>query len=245
MLASDPSQRLLHADLRLAAGLAAIAGGGNAVALRSGGLFAANMTGNVSWAADRLAAGAWIAAGFFAAVVASFIAGAFASALATRRGERRGRRWIHAACLVAEALAMAALAVGMRSAPATQAAPAACCALAAAMGWQNAVATRLTDARVRATHLSGICTDLGIELCAWLERRDADARDDAGELRRRRLAVGTVTLLAFCAGGIAGTLAFAAVGWLALLGLAGALGAFALRGWPRPAAVAPDTRHPA
>lgn len=238
MLASAPSRRLLHADLRLAGGLAAIAGAANAITLRSSGLFAANMTGNVSWAADRLAAGAWAVALFFLAVVACFIAGSFACTLVTTHAERRRLRWIYAACLLAEAVAMGALGLGMASGLATGGLRAACCVLAATMGWQNAVATRLTDARVRATHLSGICTDLGIELCAWLEWRGAGLRDDAGELRHRRLAIGLVTLLAFGAGGIAGTLAFVAVGWFALLGLAGALGAFALHGWPRAAAEA-------
>jgi uncharacterized membrane protein YoaK (UPF0700 family) len=48
------------------------------------------------------------------------------------------------------------------------------------MGIQNAVVPRISDARVRTTHVSGMSTDIGIEFCRG--RRGFSAENADGDL---------------------------------------------------------------
>jgi len=209
------------ADVMLAVSLAGCAGATNAIALRTAGVFAASMTGNVSWIAERLETGEWGAAGFFVAVLVLFVAGSFCCASVAAHGERRRWTGVPAACLLAESLAICGCAFVAR-------APLLCGALAFLMGWQNSLATTLTGARVRSTHLSGICTDLGIELsglCSSAERADPGAA-----ARRHRVLLGSATIAAFCAGAFLGCVAQRRFAELAVLGVGAALGAIAVSG---------------
>ena len=90
------------------------------------------------------------------------------------------------------------------------------------MGMQNAVVTRISNARVRTTHVTGMVTDIGIELgnlvdLAWHQRglRGRDAKYNAG-----KLLLHGVTVLAFLGGGVAGVLAYRRLGPLFLFGAA-------------------------
>jgi uncharacterized membrane protein YoaK (UPF0700 family) len=44
------------------------------------------------------------------------------------------------------------------------------------MGVQNALVTKLSGARIRTTHLTGVCTDIGIELMKTFDRWRSIAR---------------------------------------------------------------------
>jgi uncharacterized membrane protein YoaK (UPF0700 family) len=72
------------------------------------------------------------------------------------------------------------------------------------MGLQNAVVTRISNARVRTTHVSGTSTDIGIELAMLFDvlRRKESPKDAPLYLERLRLH--TYTILAFLVGGVAG-----------------------------------------
>ena len=108
---------------------------------------------------------------------------------------------------------MAALAVACNLCPDGHAARVLCYGLAFLMGAQNALASALTSTRVRATHLSGIITDLGVELSAWLRAGlSAAERAHLNEIMTLRL----VTIAAFFLGGVAGAFAWTALGPLEL-----------------------------
>lgn len=102
-------------------------------------------------------------------------------------------------------------------------------ALLAAMacGLQNAMATTYSGAVIRTTHLSGMFTDLGIGLGHALRGMP---------LQKRRLMLCGLIITCFFAGGVAGALLFARIGYHALLvpasltGLTG-VGYVAYRQW--------------
>lgn len=72
------------------------------------------------------------------------------------------------------------------------------------MGMQNAVVTRISNARVRTTHLSGTSTDIGIELAMLFDvlRRKGSPKDAPVYIERLKLH--SLTLLSFLLGGVAG-----------------------------------------
>ena len=100
-----------------------------------------------------------------------------------------------------------------RSAPGVHAVfiPAAVAVLCFTMGLQNALITKISRAEIRTTHVTGIVTDIGIELGKALSGAQANAA-------KLRLLGGL--LLAFACGGFVGALAFQAVGYAATLPLA-------------------------
>ena len=98
--------------------------------------------------------------------------------------------------------------------------------LSFAMGLQNAVVTRISDARVRTTHVSGMVTDIGIGLGhmfdAMVTRRSV-VFDNAV---LQRLGLHAATIASFLAGGIIGVMLYSAAGSDAVLFGASALLSF-------------------
>jgi uncharacterized membrane protein YoaK (UPF0700 family) len=103
--------------------------------------------------------------------------------------------------------------------------PAAGLLLCFVMGLQNAVITKVSRAEIRTTHMTGIVTDLGIELGRLLYVNHDAHRDDRHFVRadRDKLAILFAMLALFVAGGIAGALAFRHLGFGATLPLAAVL----------------------
>jgi uncharacterized membrane protein YoaK (UPF0700 family) len=97
------------------------------------------------------------------------------------------------------------------------------------MGLQNAVITKVSKAEIRTTHMTGIVTDLGIEL-GRLVYRNRDAHRHARHFvraDRERLAIHAATLALFLAGGIVGAIGFKVLGFAATLPIAALLLALA------------------
>ncbi len=90
------------------------------------------------------------------------------------------------------------------------------------MGLQNALITKLSNAEIRTTHITGIVTDIGIELGkrAYRDRSEPASGTPAS---RSRLAILCGQLGFFFAGGVAGALGFKYVGYIATVPLALAL----------------------
>jgi len=81
------------------------------------------------------------------------------------------------------------------------------------MGLQNAVVTKLSNAVIRTTHMTGIVTDLGIELgklVYW--NRDSGATPHVRADRKRLVLLGGL-LGSFLAGGLAGAYGFKGLGY--------------------------------
>lgn len=217
MLISQGAARNARINLHLACSLALIAGALNAAAFYAVGFFAANMTGNVSALSDHVATAQWGPGLFFLAIVATFIVGATVSSLLINAGRRRGIAGIYAYCILVEACLLALLGLADIWLLTVWRPPLLILGLAFLMGLQNATVTRISDARVRTTHVSGTATDIGIELGIAFDILHGREPDVHAAENRTRLKLHAWTIAAFLLGGIVGVLAYRAVGGYLLL----------------------------
>jgi uncharacterized membrane protein YoaK (UPF0700 family) len=218
MLVQQGTARNDRTDLKLACALAGIAGSLNASAFYSVGFFAANMTGNVSVLSDHIAIAQWPSALFYLTIVITFILGAGASTLMINGGRRRNIHGIYAYSILTEAILLTVLGFADLWLLGTWRVPVLVLGLAFLMGLQNAVVTRISDARVRTTHVSGMATDIGIELgIAFDILRGRDQESDAAH-NRSKLRLHLLTIFAFMLGGVVGVIFYrTGGGWLLIL----------------------------
>ena len=136
--------------------LAFIGGYVNSMGLVQLGTVTSHVTGNVAHAAlagVRAGAASVLSP---ALLVMTFFIGAFAASLlleSKRIGQTSSR---YGVALTFEAAVLVAFFVSEHAS-----------LLSFAMGMQNSLVTRLSDAIVRTTHLTGVITDLGIEAARW------------------------------------------------------------------------------
>jgi len=212
MLIKVGDARTTNIDLVLAGLLSSVAGALNAVGFLIAGSFTANMTGNISAFADLLAGGAFLIAFSFLGLVIAFIGGAGMVALVIQAGERRKLRSIYALAIAAEAIILLLVGAAFVMSSPAEHETFLVIVLSFVMGLQNAVTTMISRARVRTTHVSGMATDIGIELAALAG--DEMARRDATP----KLWLHSLTLACFTVGGLCGALLFQFVGsWIFII----------------------------
>jgi uncharacterized membrane protein YoaK (UPF0700 family) len=166
--------------------LAGVAGAVNATGFFAVGLHTSHMTGAIATAGEMLASGQWGLAGLAFQVLLAFVVGAVAATtlLEASRHRQRGR---HAPALLVEAVTLGGIGLWMVGHPASRE-PTLMWGLAFAMGLQNALVTRVSGAVVRTTHMTGVLTDIGIELVrmgAWV-RDGARGQGLTGMVRQVR-----------------------------------------------------------
>jgi uncharacterized membrane protein YoaK (UPF0700 family) len=105
------------------------------------------------------------------------------------------------------------------------------------MGLQNAVITKISHAVIRTTHVTGMITDIGIELGRALYWNRTTGRTPV-RAERQHLLLLTLLVTLFFAGGAIGALAYPLIGFRALLPFALLLAAIAIL------PIAADLRHP-
>ena len=219
-----------RADRHLAWSLAAIAGALNTAGFQQAGLYSSNMTGNVSSLASNLAAADLRLSATYLSLVAIFITGAIASTLLINAGRRRGKADIYALSIMAEAGLLVALGVTDLWLIEPARAVLLVYGLSFLMGLQNAVVTRISDARIRTTHVTGMVTDIGIELGNIIDLAWRREHEDAPAYNKEKLRLHGFTVLSFLGGGVAGVLAFDRLGAYFLLMMAVLLFLLALPG---------------
>lgn len=208
-------------ETQLGLTLTFVAGAINAGGFMVVGQYTSHMSGIVSAMADHLAMGtaALALAGLLA--LASFLAGAAHSAWLINLGRRLGWRSYYALPLLVEAGLLVAFGLTAALLPPQLVAIPAVPLLCFLMGVQNACITKISGARIRTTHITGIVTDLGIEI-GKLTYWNADAGNAAprvvADRAKMRLLAGL--LGCFALGGLVGALAFAQIGLTACLPLA-------------------------
>ena len=93
------------------------------------------------------------------------------------------------------------------------------------MGLQNAIITKISHAEIRTTHVTGIVTDIGIELGKLLYWNRSTRRPDGpmvlGDRKKLKLLSSLIGM--FFLGGLMGALGFRYVGFLFFLPLAAVL----------------------
>ncbi|WP_380177802.1 YoaK family protein [Kalamiella sp. sgz302252] len=213
MLISTENLRNNAADTRLACTLAAVAGALNTAAFEIVGFFSANMTGNVSSLSDHLAKGNFASGIFFLGIVCVFIAGSVFSTILINAGRRRNIRAVYVFNILIEGVSLILLGVVEIWLRPPSPGITLILSLSFLMGLQNAVVTRISNARVRTTHISGTSTDIGIELAMLFDvvRRKESPKETPLYLERLRLH--SFTLVSFLIGGITGIWLFHLLGY--------------------------------
>jgi len=216
-------QRSAAANRQLGCVLAFVAGAINAGGFLAIGHYTSHMTGVLSSMADNLVLGQGALVLAALAAVTAFVAGAATTALLVNFARRRRLASEYALPLLFEASLLLLFGVlGARLATPGGALAATAALLCYVMGLQNAVVTKLSRAEIRTTHMTGIVTDIGIELGKLLYW-NADPGQPRVGANRARLALLAALLGCFLAGGVAGALGFKYVGYLSTVPLAALL----------------------
>ena len=214
-------ERSRRSNQHLARYLALVAGAVNAGGFLAVRQYTSHMTGIISAMADHLVLRELpLVAGGVLALLA-FIAGAATCAVLVNWSRRRALHSEYALPLMLEALLLLAFGLAGQFLPAYAWAPlpATVCLLCFIMGLQNAIVTKLSNADIRTTHMTGMVTDIGIELGKLLYRNRnpalAPVRADRDKLAQLAILVGL-----FLAGGIGGAAGFQYIGYLSTVPLA-------------------------
>lgn len=207
-------------DYVLASILAFIAGAANAGGFFALGQYTSHMTGYLSQIPDNLVGGNLSVAGTAVLAIAAFTTGAAFSSLLinwARGGDSGNGRKHYAIAIAAQGFFLLCFATGGILSGVIGRLFALTC-LCFIMGMQNATITKISYARVRTTHATGMITDIGIELgrvfSLWLFP-GSGAKPD-----RIKLKILLTLVTAFLIGGIIGAIGFSVVGFLFALPLA-------------------------
>jgi uncharacterized membrane protein YoaK (UPF0700 family) len=219
--------RTAPANRALARVLAFVAGAANAGGFLAVRQYTSHMSGITSAMADGLAARNLLVVRDASAAIAAFTAGAAATTLLIRWARRHEMHSAYALPLLVEAALLVVFGLTGhvfegRSTLGTV------LLLCFTMGLQNAIVTKLSNAEIRTTHVTGMITDIGIALGRRIAAALGDgAATDAMDIPKLRLLSSLVVL--FFAGGVVGAFGFLHVGFLFTLPLAALLLVLAAR----------------
>ncbi|MDR1310758.1 MAG: DUF1275 domain-containing protein [Burkholderiaceae bacterium] len=225
-------ERSLRSDIHLGLSLSFVAGAINAGGFVAVNQYTSHMTGVVSAMSDGIAMGD---IRFALAAVGSllcFIAGATCTELMVSWARGRQLQSEYALPLILEAVLLLVFGflggelhehMGLFISFTIM-------TLCFLMGLQNAVITRISNAVIRTTHVTGIVTDIGIEFGRMLYwNRDVDKEDKVYiRANRGKLALLSGLLFMFFLGGVIGAYGFQYIGYLTTAVLAAGLFLLAL-----------------
>lgn len=215
--------RTAHANRHLGYALTFVAGAINAGGFLAVKQYTSHMTGIVSLMADSVALGTIDIALAGLGALLAFILGAACSAMLVHYARQREMHSEFALPLMLEASLL--LCFGLLGARLAHIegyfVSVTVILLAFIMGLQNAVITKLSNAEIRTTHITGIVTDIGIELGKLAyPNRDHQAAGDKVVAHRPRLRMLCLLVLFFFIGGVTGALGFKHLGYSATVPLA-------------------------
>ncbi len=211
------SRRDGMADNQLGLVLTFVAGAVNAGGFFYVGQYTSHMSGIVAAIADHvvLGLGDLVLAGLVA--FSAFVIGAATSAVLINWGRRHyvSTQYVLPISLESALLLVFGVVVGP-TLPASLVQPIAIPLLCFIMGLQNATVTKISGARIRTTHVTGMVTDFGIEIGKFAYEISGRFRPDdlhpPVTADRSKLGLLASLLGAFVAGGIIGALGFSRFG---------------------------------
>jgi len=214
------TNRLLGALLAFNAG--AINAGGFLVV----GMYTSHMTGFASMISDMLVLGSFTVAIGATGALLAFVAGAACTAVLVNWARQNHLRSEYALPLLLEAGLL--LVFGLLGATLNRqtpfAVPLTVLVLAFTMGLQNALMSKISASQIRTTHMTGVITDMGIEL-GKLFYWNQGARPPELQVRANRIKLRLHAMLlgAFMSGGVVGAAGFKYLGFVWVLPMAGLL----------------------
>lgn len=211
------------ANRHLGVALAFVAGAINAGGFLAVREYTSHMTGIVSSAADHLVLGDTQLVLAAIGALLSFLLGAACTAILVNMIRRQGLHSGYALPLLLEAILLLIFGIlGARLAEIDALfIPLTVMLLCFMMGLQNAVITKVSHAEIRTTHMTGIVTDIGIELgkmAYW--NAETRVRQPKVTANIGRLLLMLALLAAFFVGGVLGALGFKYLGYLSTIPLA-------------------------
>ena len=215
-------QRTDISNRRLGRSLVFVAGAVNAGGFFAVGQYTSHMTGIVSSLADDAALGKMHLFGAGVMSLLAFLLGAATSAILINWGRRRGAQSQYALPLIVEAVLLLCFGLMGARLDASGQVFAIVSLLCFVMGLQNAIVTKVSRSEIRTTHVTGLVTDIGIELGKLFYFNDGALADrvlaDRGKLRLL-----SSLLAMFLLGGLAGAFGFKYLGYIVTVPLAIAL----------------------
>jgi uncharacterized membrane protein YoaK (UPF0700 family) len=223
--------RTTQANVRLGAFLAFVAGATNAGGFLAVGQYTSHMTGLLSSIADNLVLGRLTLVVAAAGAMFAFIGGAMATAILVNWALRRRLHSAYGLPLFVESVALLVFGVAGASIGVYEPlfVPLTVVLLCFIMGLQNAVITKISRAEIRTTHVTGLVTDIGIELGKLVYINPREGGRDPVLANRRKLRIHGLLVMCFFAGSVAGALGFKYVGFVSTVPLAFVLWLLALR----------------
>jgi len=216
-------KRTADANYHLGYVLCFVAGAVNAGGFLAVQQYTSHMTGIISSMADDLVLGSYDLVLSGLGAVISFLMGAMCSAIMVNFSRRRRMNSEFALPLLLEASSLLCFGILGSSLEKIDGlfVPLTVMLLCFIMGLQNALITKISKAEIRTTHLTGIVTDIGIELGKlfyWNSRRfQHHPKIDAN---RERLKLLMLLVFFFFVGGVSGAVGFKHIGYIATLPLA-------------------------
>lgn len=205
-----------RANRHLANLLALIAGTLNSVGFVAVSVYTSHMTGLTASVADHLVLGSYAVVGIGLLAIGSFVVGAMVCAVLFNWGRRRDLRGRYANVLVLEALLILVFGGAADLLVWRHRTSVFVAVLCFTMGLQNAIITKISKAQIRTTHVTGMVTDIGIELgkLVYRSRRPGvePVRPDLAKLSMLSVLVGL-----FFVGGLLGAAGYLAIGFQVLL----------------------------
>lgn len=217
-------ERSSGANVQLGLSLAFVAGATNAGGFLAVNQYTSHMTGIVSSMADDLALGNVLLALAGAGAMLSFVVGAACSAVLINWARHRQLHSEYAMPLMLEAVLLLCFGIlgGNLSERMGLFVSVTVMLLCFIMGLQNAIITKLSNSVIRTTHVTGLVTDIGIELGKlfyWNRTRDSSDSDFV-RANREKLRLLTMLLSMFFTGGFIGALGFKHIGFASTIPLA-------------------------
>ncbi|MCQ8895873.1 DUF1275 domain-containing protein [Limnobacter humi] len=219
-------QRTRQANAQLGIYLAAVAGAINAGGFLAVHQYTSHMTGVVSSLSDAWVLGQHTLVLAGAASLVSFLLGAMLCAILVNFARKRRLTSEFAIPLALEALLLLCFGVlgGRLDDYERFYIPLTAALLCFLMGLQNALVSKLSKSEIRTTHVTGIVTDLGIELGKLLYvNRTMHASTPAVRADRNKLRLLAGLLTGFFVGGLAGAWGFKQFGYITTVPIATSL----------------------
>lgn len=155
--------RTLSHNLKIASLLSFVAGIVNVCGFLSIQRLTTNVTGHFAFFVDEVFKLNFWQGGIYFLYIFFFFFGSFTSGILTELTARKNERLIYVAPVIIESILL--FSIGVFSLELVRKSPdVVAFSLLFAMGLQNSLVTTISNAAVRTTHLTGLFTDLGIEL---------------------------------------------------------------------------------
>lgn len=215
------TERTPQTNTRLGMTLAFVAGATNAGGFLAVHEYTSHVTGVVSTVVDSLVLGHTDVMLTGLAMLISFVLGAMTTAILVNWGLRHQLYTAYGLPLVLEAALLLVFGVfgGVMNYATYFFAPLTVTLLCFIMGLQNAVITKISRAEIRTTHLTGLVTDVGIEL-GKMAYINADPQGHRVQANTQKLRLHSLLIGSFVAGALAGAMGFKTIGFITTVPLA-------------------------